>query len=529
MTASVDFNPHPFGKYFLLQSVDLGAYSHTFKAKTYGAKGFEKNLLLQQILPTAQTEAFVKALTEEFKRVVKVSHPNVLPFYDFGCVKEQYFITQEYLEGLSLGQLIHLEGQRLQTLSFAESLYILSEILKGLQAIHTRFKGSNILVHGHIQPQTLFVSRDGEIKITGLGYERLALQFGVSDREDHNYLPETWQRTGVWEVADDLRMCALVLFELMTGFALLTKLPEESGKTLITKEFLQKYFQDALLEFFAKAFSLESQEPFATALDMAVALQRILYSQYPEFSAQQLVKRLQTHFSAVSPVQPDLHKLQNPVFLEDTLKELVRSSRDQINLVHREGTEFSTLLSDTVALSPQDASVFFPETQSIKALLPELVLENAVPAKHISLQNETEFDIEDEESEPESADDLLFGKFALPDALGKTWSVILAAGFFVLILILIMVALRSPDKPRLAGTRSALTGYQLLVTSEPSGAGIWLDGQMNEQMTPATFFTLEKNKTYHIVVKKEGFEDFRTVLKNETGKDQVLDVTLREL
>ena len=296
MTPLTDFNPIPFGKYFLLKSLDSGTFSKSYKAKTYGAKGFEKYLLLQQINPGAQIAAFVDALTEEFKRVVKVSHPNVLPFYDFGSVKEQYFLTQEYLEGLTIRQFMELENERGQTLSPAESLYIISEILKGLQSIHTRFKGAQSLVHGHIQPKTIFVSRDGEIKITGLGYERLALKFGISDLVDTQYQAETWMRTGNWDVADDLRMCSLVLFELMTGSPLLTKLPEESGKTTVTKEFLKNYFQDGFYDFFCKAFSIDGQDGFLSALDMAVALQRILYSQFPEFSSQHLVQRLQKHF-----------------------------------------------------------------------------------------------------------------------------------------------------------------------------------------------------------------------------------------
>jgi len=52
--------PTPFGKYYLLERINVGGMAEVFKAKTVGVEGFERVVALKRILPSiAEDEEFI--------------------------------------------------------------------------------------------------------------------------------------------------------------------------------------------------------------------------------------------------------------------------------------------------------------------------------------------------------------------------------------------------------------------------------------------------------------------------------------
>src|SRR5215471_11425534 len=70
--------PIPFGKYYLLERINVGGMAEVFKAKTFGVEGFERLLAVKRILP------------------------NIAEIFDLGKVDDSYFIALEHVHGKDL-------------------------------------------------------------------------------------------------------------------------------------------------------------------------------------------------------------------------------------------------------------------------------------------------------------------------------------------------------------------------------------------------------------------------------------------
>src|SRR3990167_2143655 len=101
------FKPQPFGKYTLLEKLAVGGMAEIYKAKTFGAEGFEKELAIKRILPhAAEDKEFINMLIDEAKLSVLLSHANIVQVYDLGKVGQDYFISMEYINGTNLREMM---------------------------------------------------------------------------------------------------------------------------------------------------------------------------------------------------------------------------------------------------------------------------------------------------------------------------------------------------------------------------------------------------------------------------------------
>ena len=72
--------PIPFGKYYLLERINVGGMAEVFKAKTVGVEGFERIVALKRILPSiAEDEEFITMFIDEAKIAVQLQHAEHRP------------------------------------------------------------------------------------------------------------------------------------------------------------------------------------------------------------------------------------------------------------------------------------------------------------------------------------------------------------------------------------------------------------------------------------------------------------------
>src|ERR1700752_3488901 len=95
--------PIPFGKYYLLERINVGGMAEVFKAKAFGVAGFERLLAVKRILPNiAEAEEFITMFIDEGKIVVQLNNGNICQIFALGKVEDSYFIALEYGHGKDL-------------------------------------------------------------------------------------------------------------------------------------------------------------------------------------------------------------------------------------------------------------------------------------------------------------------------------------------------------------------------------------------------------------------------------------------
>src|SRR5207244_8010745 len=86
--------PTTFGDAFLTRRLAVGGMAEVYAAKLYGADGFEKDIVIKQILPQyARDPEFVQSFVAEAKIAVTLSHANIAGIYELGRVDGTYFIA----------------------------------------------------------------------------------------------------------------------------------------------------------------------------------------------------------------------------------------------------------------------------------------------------------------------------------------------------------------------------------------------------------------------------------------------------
>ncbi len=215
----------PFGRYLLLERLALGGTAEIFKAKLLGIEGFEKTVVIKRILPHWSANAnFISMLIDEAKIMVRLSHERIVQVYELGREGENYYIAMEYIAGTDLRKLTDSLAQNQKKLKTEEALYIVSEILRGLEYIHKQSdeQGNKLkIVHRDISPQNILISTEGAIKIADFGIAHAASRSyetatGVL-KGKFAYMSPEQARGDSLDARTDIFATGIILFELLTA------------------------------------------------------------------------------------------------------------------------------------------------------------------------------------------------------------------------------------------------------------------------------------------------------------------------
>ena len=224
-SSSSEFKPHLFGKFYLLQRLAVGGMAEIFRARVPGAGGFEKELVVKRILPArAQDEGFIKMLVNEAKLTVQLTHSNIAQVYECGRIDGNYFISMELVNGVSMKEMMQLFSRAGQVISPEQAIYIVLQLLTGLDYAHRKTDGQGRpleIVHCDVSPDNALISWEGEIKLLDFGIARAAT--GLSNYKEGMLMgklgyvaPEQASVDHGWDHRVDLFAAGIILYELLT-------------------------------------------------------------------------------------------------------------------------------------------------------------------------------------------------------------------------------------------------------------------------------------------------------------------------
>jgi serine/threonine-protein kinase len=156
---------------------------------------------------------FVEGFRREAQAAANLSHPNIVPVFDWGEDNGTYFIVMELVDGTSLADM--LRGGR--TLTGSHSATLMAQVAAALGYAHR-----NGVVHRDVKPGNILIASDGQVKVTDFGIaqamsveDQLAEEGSVMGTATY-FSPEQAEGAPV-DGRSDIYSLGVVLYEMLAG------------------------------------------------------------------------------------------------------------------------------------------------------------------------------------------------------------------------------------------------------------------------------------------------------------------------
>ena len=215
-----------FGKYVLGESIASGGMGTVFEATYCPEGGFQRRVAVKRIHPhLAEDKQFLGRFRHEAELCARLNHPNIVAALDFGRVGDSYFFAMEFIDGVTLKDVLDHARLTQRPLDPAAVCWIARQALDGLDFAHSGARDARgellHVVHRDLSPHNILLDRSGTVKISDFGVAR-ALR-DAHDMQTTNlagkpaYMaPEQLRRSAIDERSDLFSM-GIVIWEALTN------------------------------------------------------------------------------------------------------------------------------------------------------------------------------------------------------------------------------------------------------------------------------------------------------------------------
>ncbi len=207
-------------RYELLSTLGKGGMGVVYLARD---QQLDEEVALKVLRPDVMKEdpTLLDRFKQEIKLARRITHRNVLRTHDFGEAAGTPYISMEYLEGVTLKDLIASKG----ALPIGVGLRIAKQMCQGLEAAHAQG-----VVHRDIKPQNMLILPEtGDLKIMDFGIARVSeVKAGTAPGASGlttagtvmgtpDYIPPEQAQGMPADFRSDIYSLAVVLYEVFTG------------------------------------------------------------------------------------------------------------------------------------------------------------------------------------------------------------------------------------------------------------------------------------------------------------------------
>jgi serine/threonine-protein kinase len=198
-------------RFYIIRTIGQGGMAYVYLAKDQVTGQDVAIKVMKDELSSDQE--FIRRFDTEAKAASSLDHPNIIKVLGYGQDGDLRYIVQEYVEGMTLKDLIREQG----ALDYQVAVPLAIQI--GLALEHAHNRG---VIHRDIKPQNILITHDRVAKVTDFGIARAAnantitLTDGVAYGSVHYFSPEQ-ARGGLVGEQSDIYSLGILLYEMLTG------------------------------------------------------------------------------------------------------------------------------------------------------------------------------------------------------------------------------------------------------------------------------------------------------------------------
>lgn len=267
-----DLVGHTLGQYRIVEQIGLGGMATVYKAYQPALDRY----VAIKVLPAyyAHEPGFAERFTREAKAVAKLTHPHVLPIYDFGQEGSLSYIVMQCVDA---GTLKDMLGQPISLITAAD---VLEQIADAMDYAHDQG-----IIHRDVKPSNVLMDRGRWVLLSDFGLAKMvegSIQLtgsGVGVGTPAYMAPEQGQGLKVDRRAD-IYSLGIILYEMVTG-----RVPfeAETPMAIVVKHITEALplprtikpdLPEPVERIIMKALAKNPDDRYETAGKMAVALRK---------------------------------------------------------------------------------------------------------------------------------------------------------------------------------------------------------------------------------------------------------------
>ena len=157
------------GRYQITGELGRGGMGVVYRAQdpAIGRTVAIKTIRLDTIADPAELRQLRDRLLREARSAGLLSHPSIVTIYDVGQESNMAYIAMEFVQGLTLEQLVREKGP----LSGSQLIQVLRETAEALDHAHAQG-----IIHRDVKPANIMISDSGAVKITDFGVAKISSQ-----------------------------------------------------------------------------------------------------------------------------------------------------------------------------------------------------------------------------------------------------------------------------------------------------------------------------------------------------------------
>ncbi len=265
--------------------------AEVFLARSRGAEGVDKHLVVKRILPEYTENPHFRAMfVDEARVALRLNHPNIVQVYGFESDGTTLLLIMEHVDGPDLGMLVNSLARVGEVVPAPLVAYVLREVARGLHYAHERLdeQGRPLeIVHRDVSPNNVLLSYEGAVKLGDFGIARVrsaSFENPGTVRGKFGYMAPEQARGEAVDRRADIYSLGVLLAELLGGHTLFRDVP--AGADVLDRvrrgdlpdvEALLAEAPEALRAIAVRALKANRDERFPTARDVVHALSHYLH------------------------------------------------------------------------------------------------------------------------------------------------------------------------------------------------------------------------------------------------------------